>query len=114
MKLYRINYVSLALTAIGFLGLWFAKLYRDRIGLTEQQFMQNQNHSIIVWILSGLFIAGLLVLFPVSLILERKNRGTLESPTNPSVPSWLMIPLGIVLFILVAACLFGFICVLFF
>ena len=51
------------MTSVGFVGLWFCKQLREHDGLTERQFMQP-NGGAAVWLFSGYFVIGLLVLFP--------------------------------------------------
>lgn len=82
------------LTAIGFVGLWLCKLIREHQGITERQFMETTSGGVAVWSLSACFILGLLVLFPISLYLQKRAGVPLP---GPNVPDWIAWPLRVVM-----------------
>jgi hypothetical protein len=75
-------------TAFAFCGLWICKLVREHQGFTERQFMELTSGSIAVWSLSGMFIVGLFVLFPISLSLQRRAGIPLPGPVLPGWIAW--------------------------
>lgn len=77
--------VGMGFTLIGGFGLWFCKEYRELVGLTEHQFMRG-NAGIAVWILSGAFILGLMILFPLSVVLQKRAGAPIPGPI---VPRWI-------------------------
>jgi hypothetical protein len=92
---YRVvGLTSGLLTVIGFVGLWLCKQVREHQGITEQQFMHTTGGGVAVWSLSACFILGLLVLFPISLYLQKRAGVGLPGPT---VPGWIAWPLRAVM-----------------
>ncbi len=88
-----------SLTVVGFIGLWVCKQVREHQGITERQFMENLSGAVAVWSLSACFILGLLILFPISLYLQRRAGVPLPGPT---VPGWIAWPLRVVMILGVA------------
>jgi hypothetical protein len=68
----RFEIVSVALTVIGFLGLGALSLLRSILGVSEREFMAGPTASGAVWLFSGFFIVGLLVLFPLAVFARRR------------------------------------------
>jgi hypothetical protein len=102
---YRIlGLTSGLLTAIGFVGLWLCQLVRERQGLSERQFMETTGGGIAVWSLSACFVFGLMVLYPIALVAQKRAGVPLP---GPNVPNWIAWPLqavvllGVVLLLLI-------------
>ncbi|MBL9172364.1 MAG: hypothetical protein JNL10_02415 [Verrucomicrobiales bacterium] len=92
------------LTSIGFAGLWLCKQVREHQGVTERQFMETTGGGVAVWSLSACFVLGLLILFPISLYLQKRAGVSLPGPTVPSWIAWLLravMILGVVLLLLI-------------
>jgi hypothetical protein len=84
---YRsVGLASGLLTALGFVGLWLCKQIQRQQGMTERQFMETTGGGVAVWSLSGCFLIGLVLLFPVSLYLQKRAGVPLP---GPEVPRWL-------------------------
>lgn len=75
-------------TAFAFCGLWICKLLREHQGVTERQFMETTLGCIAVWSLSGMFLVGLFILFPISLSLQRRAGIPLPGPVLPRWIAW--------------------------
>ena len=98
---YRIVGLTSGLfTVIGFVGLWLCKQMREHQGITERQFMETTGGDVAVWSLSACFVLGLLILFPISLYLQKRAGVALPGPT---VPGWIAWPLRVVM--IVGVCL---------
>ena len=103
-----VGLASAWLTGLGFAGLWVCQQVRERQGISEEQFMQTTGGSVAVFACSACFILGLVVLFPLSLHLEKRAGVPLPGPTVPGWMAWplravmvggfclLLIPLGLV------------------
>jgi hypothetical protein len=65
---------------------WLCKQIREHDWLTEREFMQTSRGAA-VWLFSGYFIVGLLVLFPASVMLQK--RAGVPIP-GPPVPRWMV------------------------
>jgi len=85
--------LSLLLTAIGFIGLGVSAGIRMYLGLRDEEFMASVPGSIAVFIFSGLFILGLVVLFPVSVFMQRKAEGQVNRDRIPRW-GWFLVPFG--------------------
>jgi hypothetical protein len=85
---------SAFLTVIGLIGLWVCKQVREHQIITEHQFMQTTSGSVAVWSLSACFVIGLLLLFPISLYLQKRAGVPLPGPT---VPGWVAWPLRVLM-----------------
>lgn len=81
---------------VGFVGLWFCKQLREHDGLTERQFMQT-NGGAAVWLFSGYFVIGLLVLFPISVLLQKRAGVPIPGPRVPRWIGWLLITIALAL-----------------
>ena len=68
----------------------------QRKGVTERRWMETPAGSTAVWLLSGCFVIGLLVLFPVSLYLQKRSGVPLP---GPRVPAWIAWPWIAVMFL---------------
>jgi formate-dependent nitrite reductase membrane component NrfD len=92
---YRVlGLASGLLTAIGLVGLWVCKQVREHRGITERQFMETTSGGVAVWSLSACFVLGLLLLFPISLYLQKRAGVSLPGPT---LPGWIAWPLTVVM-----------------
>jgi hypothetical protein len=92
---YRVlGLTSGCLTAVGFVGLWVCKQVRQHQGITERQFMETTTGGAAIWTLSACLVLGLLVLFPISLCLQKRAGVPLPGPT---VPGWIAWPLTVVM-----------------
>jgi len=92
---YRVlGLTSGLLTAIGFVGLWVCKQVREHQGITERQLMETTSGGAAVWSLSACFVLGLLLLFPISLYIQKRAGVPLPGPT---VPDWIAWPLRVVM-----------------
>lgn len=78
------------LTVVGFAGLWLYKLIQNAQGVTEHEFMASTAGAWAVWALSASLLLGLLVLFPLSVYLQRRAGVPLPGPV---VPNWLACPI---------------------
>jgi len=93
--LYRIaGDTSTAMIVVGFGGLWLCKQLREHDGLTEQQFMHTRGGAA-VWLFSGYFVVGLLVLFPLSVLLKKRARVAIPGPTVPRWIGWSLIGIAL-------------------
>jgi hypothetical protein len=82
------------LTGVGFVGLWLCKQVREHQRFSEQQFLQTIGGGLAVFFFSACFILGLVVLFPLSLHLQKRAGVPLP---GPGVPGWMAWPLRILL-----------------
>jgi hypothetical protein len=98
---------STFLTVIGFVGLWVCKQVREHQVITEQQFMETTSGSVAVWSLSVCFILGSLLLFPISLYLQKRAGVPLPGPTVPGWAAWPMRVLMILGFCLLLLIMLG-------
>jgi hypothetical protein len=92
------------LTAVGFVGLWLCKQVWEHQGITERQFMETTIGGAAVWSLSACFVLGLLILFPISLYLQKRAGVALPGPTAPGWIAWplkLVMILGVALLLLI-------------
>jgi hypothetical protein len=85
---------SATLTGVGFIGLWLCQQVREHRGLTEAEFMRTSGGSVAVWFYSACFLLGLVVLFPLSLYLQKRAGVPLP---GPAVPAWIAWPLRVVM-----------------
>jgi hypothetical protein len=84
------------MAAVGFGGLWLCKQLREHDGLTEAQFMQTRGGAA-VWLFSGYWLVGLLVLFPLSVMLQKRAGVPIQGPTVPRWISWTLITIALAL-----------------
>ncbi|MFM1770040.1 MAG: hypothetical protein RJA22_2569 [Verrucomicrobiota bacterium] len=89
-----VGWASAWLTGAGFVGLWLCQQVREHQGLSEEQFMHTTGGSLAVYCFSACFILGLLVLFPLSLHLQKRAGVPLP---GPAVPGWMACPLRILM-----------------
>jgi hypothetical protein len=84
------------MAAVGFGGLWLCKQLREHDGLTEAQFMQTRGGAA-VWLFSGYWLVGLLVLFPLSVMLQKRAGVPIQGPTVPRWIGWTLITIALAL-----------------
>jgi hypothetical protein len=84
------------MTAVGFGGLWLCKQIREHQWLTEREFMQTSRGAA-VWLFSGYFIVGLLVLFPASVMLQKRVGVPIAGPRVPRWIGWCLITIALAL-----------------
>ena len=96
--------MSGALTLIGFIGLWLCNLLEDHPAMTGPQPKDMASGSLALYIFSGCFVSGLLILFPLSILLQRIAHVPLPGPT---VPKWIAWPFVIIMYALIFLLLIG-------
>ena len=94
------------MTLVGFFGLWFCKHLRESEGLTGPQFMQTRA-SEAVWLFSAYWVIGLFVLFPASVMLQKRVGVPIEGPTVPRWIGWTLITIALALASLIILVLLG-------
>ena len=88
---YRVLGVgSMLLTAVGFAGLCLMKQIRDFQGIGERELMQTQIGSAAIGLFASCFVVGLMVMFPISLYLQKRAGVPLPGPRLPSWIAWLV------------------------
>ena len=106
---YRLcGILSVVLTVVGFVGLWSAQQFREHRGIGEGEFMDSTTGDILVWLFATCFIVGLLVVFPLSLYLQRRAGLPLPGPTLPTwmarlVRFLIVLVIGFMIFLWIAA-----------
>jgi hypothetical protein len=92
--LTKFEVVSLAITAVGFVGLGGLALLRWAFGVSERQLMASSTGAIAVGVFSGLLMFGLIILFPLATFARRRTIP--PQPVRP-MPWWgiFLIPLGL-------------------
>jgi hypothetical protein len=94
------------MTAVGFGGLWLCKQLREQDGLSERQFMHT-NGGAAVWLFSGYFVVGLLVLMPLSVMLQKRAGVRIPGPTVPRWIGWSLITIALMLASLILLIILG-------
>jgi hypothetical protein len=94
------------MAAVGLGGLWLCKQLREHDGLTEAQFMQTRGGAA-VWLFSGYWLVGLLVLFPLSVILQKRAGVPIQGPTVPRWIGWTLITIALALASLILLIMLG-------
>src|SRR5438552_1079670 len=82
--------------AVGFGGLWLCKEIREHQWLTEREFMQTSRGAA-VWLFSGYWLVGLLILFPLSVMLQKRAGVPIQGPTVPRWIGWCLIIVALAL-----------------
>jgi hypothetical protein len=108
----KLERLSVLLTLIGFVGLWLCKQVEQHLGLTDRQWMEAPAGRVAVWLCSGCFTMGLMVLLPVSLYFKRKAGVPLPGPRVPNWITWPVVAVvlmcfGALFLVIVAAALSG-------
>lgn len=86
---YRlIGLSSLALTVVGFVGLWLLKQIREDQEISELEFMQTALGRAAVWAFAACFLVGLMVLFPIALYLQGRAGVPIAGPVLPKWIAW--------------------------
>ena len=80
----RLEIVSIAISALGFLGLCAIALIRWTFGITTQQIMASWMGSMAVWLFSAIFALGFIVLHPVAILTRRSTVRKMEMARKES------------------------------
>jgi hypothetical protein len=94
------------MAAVGFGGLWLCKQLREHDGLTEAQFMHTRGGAA-VWLFSGYWLVGLLIVLPLSVMLQKRAGVPIQGPTVPRWIGWTLTTIALALASLILLIMLG-------